>query len=113
MGFMEQQITGKMGWIEISTLNGTWFVQAMDISQDVLDYCAERSADICEIPENIKAEIIQFTECFDLEDIDGIEYVEGYGTRLSAPGYMDCTEWCVFDTVEEAEAYIKETYGDD
>ena len=38
---------------------------------------------------------------------------EGYGARLSAQGYMDCTEWAVFDTEEEARAYLDETYGDE
>ena len=41
------------------------------------------------------------------------ENIQGYGARLSAPGYMDCTEWCVFDSVEEAEEYLTETYGDE
>jgi hypothetical protein len=26
---------------------------------------------------------------------------------------LDCTEWTVFDTVDEAEAYLKENYMDD
>lgn len=32
---------------------------------------------------------------------------------MSAPGYLDCTEWCVFDSVKEAREYLKEYYGDD
>lgn len=43
---------------------------------------------------------------------DGIgELIEarfGYGVRLSAPGYLDCTEWEVFDTEAEADAMAKE-----
>ena len=35
------------------------------------------------------------------------------GVRLSAPGYMDCTEWCVFDTEQEARDYIRDTYDVD
>jgi hypothetical protein len=35
----------------------------------------------------------------------------GYGARLSAPGYMDCTDWVVFDTFEEADEYLAEMYG--
>ena len=44
----------------------------------------------------------------------GIDYTEpgtstrsikGYGVRLSAPDYLDCTEWVVFDTLDEAEEY--------
>lgn len=37
----------------------------------------------------------------------------GVGARLSAPGYMDCTEWSVFDTIEEARAFIAEQYDAD
>ena len=29
-----------------------------------------------------------------------------YGARLSAPGYLDCTEWEVFDTEQEACSYL-------
>ena len=36
----------------------------------------------------------------------------GYGARLSAPGYMDCTDWVVFDTEQEAIDYLAETYLD-
>jgi hypothetical protein len=45
--------------------------------------------------------------------IDTVELIEGFGARLSAPGYMDCTEWCVFETEEEATTYLVEMYGDD
>jgi hypothetical protein len=44
---------------------------------------------------------------------DSVELVEGWGARLSAPGYLDCTDWCVFDTEEEAVAYLDETYGEE
>ena len=35
------------------------------------------------------------------------------GARLSAPGYLDCTEWSVFDTEQEAEEYLDENYPED
>lgn len=31
-----------------------------------------------------------------------------YGARFSAPGYMDCTDWTLFDTREEAEDFLRE-----
>ena len=37
-----------------------------------------------------------------------VEKVWGYGVRESAPGYLDCTEWTVYDTLEEAEKAAKE-----
>ena len=36
--------------------------------------------------------------------------ITGYGARLSASGYLDCTDWCVFDTEQEAIDYLAETY---
>jgi hypothetical protein len=41
------------------------------------------------------------------------ENIKGYGARLSAPGYLDCTDWTVFDTKEEAIAYLDEYYPED
>jgi hypothetical protein len=38
------------------------------------------------------------------------EIVKGYGARMSAPGYMDCTPWTVFETEDQAKEYLKETY---
>ncbi len=34
-----------------------------------------------------------------------------YGARLSAAGYMDCTDWSVFKTEREALEYLLETYA--
>lgn len=49
-----------------------------------------------------------------LEFIDGMyiehEEIQGWGARLSAPGYLDCTDWCVFDTAEEAKEHLREMY---
>lgn len=43
--------------------------------------------------------------------IDG-DIIIGYGARLTAPGYLDCTEWVVFDTVQEAIDYLESMYLD-
>ena len=49
-------------------------------------------------------------DCVELEDGERVvRTFEGVGCRLSAPGYMDCTEWAVFPTEEEAREYIRET----
>jgi len=41
------------------------------------------------------------------------ENIKGYGARLSAPGYLDCTPFVVFDTQEEAEQYLTDEYPED
>lgn len=35
------------------------------------------------------------------------------GVRLSAPGYLDCTEWTTFATMKEARDYIAAVYDVD
>lgn len=40
--------------------------------------------------------------------------VKGWGARLSAPGYLDCTPWMgVYATESEALAELEAVYGDD
>ena len=47
-------------------------------------------------------------------DVEDVETVAGWFARLSAPGYMDCTEWQgPYETEEEALAGLAETFGDD
>ena len=42
-----------------------------------------------------------------------VELITGkWGGRLSAPGYLDCTDWDLFDTEKEAINYLEETYGE-
>jgi hypothetical protein len=89
---MQRQITRKLEWYVIETNQGTWFVPKDDIGE--------------------------VTELADLKDYvegtpESFTTREGYGARLSAPGYLDCTEWSVFDTPEQAEEYLDEYYPED
>lgn len=85
MAFMQAQITSKQAWVEIETSDGgTTYVLESD-AHDTLQ------GD---------------------EGSEAVGMVSGYGARLSAPGYMDCTDWAVFDTVQEAADYLLDTYYD-
>ena len=92
MAFMQRQITIKSKWFQVETSQGTEFIPD-DVAgsnpsiEDLADYC-----------EGIP---ISF------------EVITGYGCRLSAPGYLDCTEWVVFPTEKEAIEYLDEYYPED
>ena len=45
--------------------------------------------------------------------IQSIHAKHAWGARLSAPGYMDCTEWSLYDTAEEAREALAEETADD
>jgi hypothetical protein len=88
MAFMQRQITKKREWWEVDGTCGTEFFDKEDFTED-------------EARENYSGEVWT------------VESRTGHGARLSAPGYMDCTEWSVFDTVAEAQAYLDEYYPED
>ena len=50
-----------------------------------------------------------FQDYIDGEYVDH-EIVEGVGARLSAPGYLDCTDWTVCKTLAEAKQHIEDTF---
>jgi hypothetical protein len=103
MSFMQKQITDKQRWLQVETTIGTEW-----------------------LPVNLVGDLpgsqfldheVQDTDCADIQaycegTIESWENIEGYGARLSAPGYLDCTEWTVFDSVEKAETYLEEMYGE-
>ena len=102
--FMQRQITHKQAWLRVETTHGTEFVDATSLfvrdSRTLTHSLSddERFALVLEIQEYTEGEPQEW------------ETIRGYGARLSAPGYLDCTEWNVFDTVEEAEKYLDDTY---
>lgn len=104
--FMQPEITVKqLGWQVETRDAGTCFVPG----------------DVAPIPEWLKpgVQIDQDTGPFQLlldhvsdycegTRIESIEVCQGYFARLSAPGYLDCTEWCCYSTIREARDALKE-----
>jgi hypothetical protein len=113
MSFMQRQITDQLAWYEIDTNNGTWFVPTADADGGKIGQVL-RVKEYEELPDGEKQDIsdtlLQYTEgtC-----IERVSLRLGHGARLSAPGYLDCTEWSVFPTVKEAEEYLDEYYPED
>jgi hypothetical protein len=109
MGFMQRQITAKQNWLRVETTQGTEFISVADTSLFVRDSRTqthpltedERSATV--------AKIQQYTEGTPQE----WENIKGFGARLSAPGYLDCTEWSVYGTEQEAREALEEMYPED
>ena len=109
MGFMQKVIQyGK--WVEVDTNEGI-----ICISEDYID----RSS-VVALATDIDKDIYNSEEfeCSGLSDfvsqvgdIFGISFKTGFGACMSAPGFLDCTEWTVFDTEKEADDFLEETYG--
>jgi hypothetical protein len=97
MSHMQPQVVFDKWW-KVETKNGTTFIPVDVVGDnpkpsDFLDY-------------------IDIDVCKTTPTPDDYEIVNGYGARLSAPGYLDCTEWVVFDTENQAREYLQEMYDD-
>jgi hypothetical protein len=101
MSFMEPQV--EFGsWYEIDGPMGTEVVPADIVGDIELDDFESGSA----VPKAL-ADYCENRTAY------SIQKREGWGARLSAPGYLDCTEWSVFDTEAEARDHLEEMYGGD
>lgn len=89
MTFMQPQVM-KGEFYEVDTNSGTCIIPADVVGKDP-------TADM-----------------FDPYIADGValafEKKIGFGARTSAPGFMDCTDWCLFNTEKEAWSYLIEQY---
>lgn len=109
MPFMQKQVTRKQNWVRVETTQGTEFISIADTSLFV------RNSETLTHPMSESARFDAVTEIQQYTDgePESWENIQGYGARLSAPGYMDCTEWAVFDTGAEAWDYLEEMYPDE
>lgn len=46
-------------------------------------------------------------------EFNSIEMKRGWLARMSAPGYLDATEWGLYDTEKEAKDDLKQMYQED
>lgn len=116
MSFMQREIRHDL-WLEVDGRNGVESIPAELVGH--IGWMKVGSFYDCDGPfeedSNLKL-LLDNLEDYIEGSVDGVTQVqlsEGWGARLSAPGYMDCTEWAVFATREEAEAYLDEMYEDD
>jgi hypothetical protein len=106
MSFMKPEIIEDYWW-EVETSNGTEFVPGGLIRDECVKLGEFYDRDNCEWFDDVANELATYCESKDIEEF---RLIKGWGARLSAPGYMDRTDWSVFDTREEAADYLRETY---
>ena len=107
--FMQRQVTGNENWLQVETTQGTEFVRIADTSLFV------RNSDCPSQPltDDEREATIDNIRDYVEDTPKSWENIKGYGDRLSAPGYLDCTPFVVFDTQEEAEQYLTDEYPED
>lgn len=116
MSFMQGEIVYD-SWVEIDGPNGGEVIPT-DVCGSLPDYdefaaAFEESgrAEFEDVDEAYKAYAFQQvsgysenSECYEIAER------EAWGARLSAPGYLDCTEWSLYDSEAEAKRGLCEMY---
>lgn len=80
--FMRVEIERAAGALEVSTLDGTYYIPAGYASVSDIDSLREYA------PEGFHTKAPQFDDSVEVRALES-----GYLARLSAPGYLDCTDW--------------------
>ena len=107
--FMQRQITGRENWLRVETTHGTEYVRVADISLFVRDSETVTHP----MSDEDRASTIKKIQPYVEGNPQSWENIKGYGARLSVPGYLDCTEWTVFDTKQEATEFLDEFYPEE
>ncbi len=116
--FMSSVITAKLPWYSIESSDGTTYIQIADVGDlpgltvagdavSFVDDCITKDLETKQ--QTIRDALSDYVD----GSIESVEFVTGHGARLSASGYMDCTDWTIHTTEHDAIVYLVETYGDD
>lgn len=86
------------GYFEVETSVGTEVVTADDIG---------RSMSV-----HVDA-LLNYLEGTPVNSDEVVEHKMGWLARMSAPGYLDATDWTAHPSREKAEQYLADHYGND
>lgn len=79
-------------WVEVETRDG-------DITAFPRDFFTpKKNLSVRDIIAAINLDVVDYHISF------------GWGARMNAPGYLDCTDWVVFESRSEAEDYLIEYF---
>lgn len=113
MSFMQPQVIKKR-WLTIDGPNGTESIPAELVKEPHLGGFSEAKQKLFAQCEEYAKYLFEAAKDYRENDrFYSVEFVDGFGARMSAPGYLDATDWAVFDTEAEAVKYLLDQYLDD
>ena len=116
MSFMQPEIVHGL-WLRVDTMGGTWWVPEdlvgpvflkQGVAYEVDWYSLEPDSKLRALTNDLE----DYVEA-DRTEIYELTLIEGWGGRMSAPGYTDCTEWVVLPEREDVEEVLEDMYGED
>ena len=116
MAHMQPEIVHGL-WLRVDTQNGTWWVPEDLVGPVFLKQDVAYEVDWLNLEEDSNLRVLvndleDYVEA-DRTEIYELTLIEGWGGRMSAPGYMDRTEWIVLPNRDDVEAVLEDLYGED
>lgn len=97
MAHMQPDVTTKQDWAGVETNSGFWWMPFEILSKSEIESVRRGNYE----------PLLKYTEGTRVHDsLSSVK--KGYGVRLSAPGYMDATEWEVYGSLKEAQRRARE-----
>ena len=113
MAFMQPEII-KQRWLSIDGPNGSEYIPADLVREPSLGSFGEAKRKQFAECEEFKAYVFDHAKDYcENTKFWELAFVDGFGARFSAPGYLDCTDWSVFDTEAEAIKYLLDQHLED
>lgn len=110
-GFMQPEIFRSKG-VAIDTIAGTFYFPDDVINSKDLDFKGRETTDK-EVIKKLWGEIGDYLEVWKPEKVHSIERIDGWFGRLTAPGYLDSTDFIFSVSREKVEKDLEDLYGDD
>ena len=110
MGFMHPEVTNKMEWLVVDGNSIEYLPEDIVDTARIRKLLKIEDAEVLDlvIEHIIWPAIKDYVQIHNSSEIDSVDVIRGYGVRLSAPGYMDCTEWEVYGSLWEANNRARE-----
>lgn len=110
--FMQAQLTARQQWVLIEATGEGALLPLSDVGS--LDIPEGETIGEDDVSPDAWEAIASTVRDFHAGDLVSVEIVSGFGVRSSAPGYMDRTDWCVYEAEREAiAAYYAEVQEND
>lgn len=109
--FMQPEITQRQRWLEIDGPEGTeWIPSEFIKDASIGGFKGPKQTTFMECEEYVQFLFNQAADYRRNRKAYSVKFREGFGARYQAPGYLDCTDWCVFDKRDEAVKYLLDEY---
>lgn len=116
MAFQIPDFTQRIDWLAVDTCNGVQYIPLCEIGRtrkelEALILESDSSPD--EVLHTIALQYRDYLDIVHPENVWEVSLITAYGARLSAPGYMDCTDWTLHSSPTAAIKYIRDFYLDE